>query len=433
MTPLSWPQILRLGLVQTALGAVVVLATATMNRVMVVELAFPALLPGTLVSLYYATQFLRPRFGHGADGGARRTPWIIGGVAVLAAGGLAAALSVMVMETNAALGIAAAVPAFLLIGAGIGAAGTNLLALLAQRVAPGRRAAAGSAVWIMMVAGLAITGISVGQLLDPYTSARLVVITAAVGGIAILLSVIGVAGIEGRPAPRAAGDGPRPAFGAALSRVWAEPRARAFAVFIFASMFAYNAQDLILEPYAGHVFAMTPGESTALGGQLHAGALLGMLAVLLAGTLLRRWVTVPMRVWIVGGCVASGLALMALGLGGQMGTAWPIGANVLALGFSNGAFAVAAVGAMMGLAAEGEGAEEGIRMGIFGAAQAIAFGIGAFTGTLAVDIARAALTSDATAYGTVFILEGGLFLIAAALALRISVEERTAPQLVPGE
>ena len=39
MPPLSWFGIVRLGLVQTALGAIFVLSTATLNRVMVVELA----------------------------------------------------------------------------------------------------------------------------------------------------------------------------------------------------------------------------------------------------------------------------------------------------------------------------------------------------------------------------------------------------------
>ena len=76
-------------------------------------------------------------------------------------------------------------------------------------------------------------------------------------------------------------------------------------------MLAYNLQDLILEPFAGHVFGLTVGQSTALGGMHHAGALVGMLAVLLSGTLLARWVTVPLRVWVVGGCVLSGMALMA--------------------------------------------------------------------------------------------------------------------------
>ena len=46
--PLSWLGIVRLGLVQTALGAIVVLTTSTLNRIMVVELALPAMIPGRL-------------------------------------------------------------------------------------------------------------------------------------------------------------------------------------------------------------------------------------------------------------------------------------------------------------------------------------------------------------------------------------------------
>ena len=40
---IGWIGIFRLGLVQTALGAIVVLTTSTLNRVMVVELALPAM------------------------------------------------------------------------------------------------------------------------------------------------------------------------------------------------------------------------------------------------------------------------------------------------------------------------------------------------------------------------------------------------------
>ena len=71
MTGLGWLGIVRLGLVQTALGAIVVLTTSTMNRVMVVELALPAMLPGALVALHHAVQLLRPRLGHGSDVGGR--------------------------------------------------------------------------------------------------------------------------------------------------------------------------------------------------------------------------------------------------------------------------------------------------------------------------------------------------------------------------
>lgn len=414
---LSWPNILRLGLVQMALGAVVVLTTATMNRVMTVELALPAVLPGLLVSVYYATQFLRPQFGHGADQRGQRAPWIIGGVVALALGAIGAALAVGLMGLHLAWGIAAAVPSFILIGLGIGAAGTNLLALLAARVDPSRQAAAGSAVWIMMIAGLALTGITAGQLLDPYSPARLVWVTLGVAGIAVALTLIGVWGQDSgsdRLTRREAAS-----FTTALREIWADPRARMFTIFVFASMLAYNLQDLILEPFAGHVFGMTVGESTALGGQHHAGALMGMLVVLVSGTALARFVAVPIRVWITGGCVLSGAALVALAFGAQVGPGWPLGLNVFALGLANGVFAVAAIGAMMGLAREGEQAREGARMGVFGAAQAIGFGVGSLAGTVLSDVMRALTGSDALGYGAVFAAEGLIFLVAAALALRL--------------
>ena len=146
-----------------------------------------------------APSFYAPRFGHSADQGGRRTPWILGGVALLALGAICAALSVGVMAQNATYGILAAIPAFLLIGLGIGAAGTNLLALLAARVAQDRQAAAGSLVWIMMIFGLAATGITAGQLLDPYTHTRLVQVACGVGMIAMLLSIAGVWGQERGP------------------------------------------------------------------------------------------------------------------------------------------------------------------------------------------------------------------------------------------
>jgi branched-chain amino acid transport system permease protein len=72
---------------------VVVVTTSTLNRIMVVELAFPALLPGALVAWHYAVQMVRPRMGYGADKGQRSTPWMMGGMLVLGLGGVMAALA----------------------------------------------------------------------------------------------------------------------------------------------------------------------------------------------------------------------------------------------------------------------------------------------------------------------------------------------------
>lgn len=415
---LGWIGILRLGLVQTALGAVVVICTSTLNRVMVVELALPAMVPGILVAAHYAVQILRPRWGYGSDAGGRRTPWIIGGMAMLSAGGTGAALATSLIAADPVLGLVAAALAFLMIGAGVGAAGTSLLVLLATHVAPERRPAAATVVWLMMIAGFVVTAATIGALLDPFSAERLVILVACAAGIAFLVTLVAVWGIE-RDAAAPVESGPAPSFRAALAEVMREETVRRFAVFVFVSMLAYSAQDLILEPYAGLVFGLTPGESTALSGVHHGGVLLGMLVAGAICTLAGRRRGGAMETWVVGGCLASGAAMLALALGGAYPGWWPLRINVFVLGVSNGAFAVAAIGTMMAIAATGRARREGTRMGVFGAAQAVAFGLGGLVGAVSVDVMRLFLASTSTAYGVVFAAEAVLFLTAAVLALRV--------------
>jgi hypothetical protein len=56
---------------------------------------------GLLVGVHYAMQGLRPRMGFGSDVGGRRTPWIVGGMATLATGGIAAASATALMASGA--------------------------------------------------------------------------------------------------------------------------------------------------------------------------------------------------------------------------------------------------------------------------------------------------------------------------------------------
>ncbi|MEQ1613685.1 MAG: BCD family MFS transporter, partial [Hyphomicrobiaceae bacterium] len=414
-SPLGWFGIIRLGLVQTALGSIVVLTTSTLNRVMVIELALPAMVPGALVGLHYALQVLRPRMGYGTDVGGRKTPWIIGGIMVLAVGGVIAAVATAWMETQRLGGIVLATVGFLLIGVGVSAAGTALLVLLAKRVEASRRPAAATIVWLMMIAGFAITAILAGHNLDPFSPTRLVAVAAVVSVLAVVVTIFAVAGIEGHDAiptdtrhmMRAE---PKPPFLEALRQVWAEPEARQFTIFVFVSMLAYSAQDLILEPFGGAVFAMTPGQSTKLGGIQHSGVFIGMVIVAVLGSAIGgRWFG-SLKAWTVGGCIASAASLLGLSAAGLVGGAWPIKANVFILGVCNGAFAIAAIASMMMLASNGREQREGLRMGLWGAAQAIAFGIGGFTGTVASDLARYFMGTASTAYASVFALEACVFL-----------------------
>ncbi len=422
---LGWIGILRLGVVQAALGGIVVLATVTMNRVMVVELRLPAVLPAILVALHYGVQVMRPAMGHGSDQGGRRTPWILGGMTLLAAGAVTAAGSIALLAgPHRIAGLALAVAAYGAIGLGVGTCGTSLLALLGQRVEAGRRAAAASTVWIMMIAGIAVTAGIAGHLLQPFSPHRLMMVTGTVAVVALVGTVMATAGIE------RAGDQPDRAeilphipLRTALRQVWRDQTARRFTGFVALSMLAYSAEEILLEPFAGIVFHMPPARTAQLTGLQHGGALLGMLLVAAAGSRRAAGMRLPsLRGWTIGGCVASALSLAALALAGLAlagtGDARMLGAVVLSLGLANGLFAVAAVGAMMQLAS-GAGARGGIRIGLWGAAQALAFALGGLGAAAATDAARAMLHEAASAYAVVLLAEALLFLIAARQAARV--------------
>jgi hypothetical protein len=207
--------------------------------------------------------------------------------------------------------------------------------------------------------------------------------------------------------------------------VWAEPDARRFTVFVFVSMLAYSAQDLILEPFAGcRVRLSRRASRRSLSGLQHGGGTLaGMLLAALAG---RRWRASASALRSLDDRRLPGVVVALAGL------AWPAGldrtglaapADVFVLGVANGAFSIAAIASMMRWPPRA-GAREGVRMGLWGAAQAIAFGSAAVAGTAASDLSRAGVRLAGAAYASVFALEAALFVLSALLAARIACPGR---------
>ena len=187
--------------------------------------------------------------------------------------------------------------------------------------------------------------------------------------------------------------------------VWAEPKARRFAIFVFVSMLAYSAQDLILEPFAGVGVRLHAGrDHQALGRSAwrHAdrhgagaadrrASIRGRAATCRSGPSAAAWLRRS--------------RLLGLAAAAMVGPSWPLRETVFVLGVTNGAYAVAAIGSMMALVGAGGEKREGVRMGLWGAAQAFAFGLGGFLGTLASDLARYLLSSPALSYAVVFAAE----------------------------
>ena len=412
---LSWLSIVRLGLVQMCLGAVVVLMTSTLNRLMVVELSLAATLPGALVAIHYLVQISRPKWGFLSDIQGNRTKWIILGMIILAVGANLAALCIPLYSFNATAATILSFFAYTLIGIGVGASGTSLLALLATHTIQHRRAAAATITWLMMIFGIAVTATVVGKLLDPYSVERLIKIVFGLTVVTVTKTFISTLNIE-RGLPTVNKNiNKSQSFLTGLKVIWANSQTKRFSVFVFLSMTAYFMQELILEPYAGIVFSFTPGQSTSLSGMQNGGVFLGMLAVGIACTGFKFG---ALKNWVWAGCMGSCISLVFIALAGQSPEIVPLAPLVFALGIFNGMFAVAAIGSMMSLASQNNDRREGTRMGLWGAAQAIAAGFGGLLGTILVDILQLVNFSHADAYGTVFIFEAALFALAASIATR---------------
>ena len=412
---LSWLSIVRLGLVQMCLGAVVVLMTSTLNRLMVVELSLAATLPGALVAIHYLVQISRPKWGFLSDIQGNRTKWIILGMIILAAGANLAALCIPLYSFNATAATILSFFAYTLIGIGVGASGTSLLALLATHTIQHRRAAAATITWLMMIFGIAVTATVVGKLLDPYSIERLIKIVFGLTVITVAITFVSTLNIERGLSTVNKNINKSQSFLTGLKVIWANSQTKRFSVFVFLSMTAYFMQELILEPYAGIVFSFTPGQSTSLSGMQNGGVFLGMLAVGIACTGFKFG---ALKNWVWAGCMGSCISLVLIALAGQSPEIVPLAPLVFGLGIFNGMFAVAAIGSMMSLASQNNDRREGTRMGLWGAAQAIAAGFGGLLGTILVDILQLVNFSHADAYGTVFIFEAALFALAASIATR---------------
>jgi BCD family chlorophyll transporter-like MFS transporter len=330
------------------------------------------------------------------------------------------------MSESLPWGIALAIVAFMMIGLGVSASGTALLVLLAKRVDEKRKAAAASCVWLMMIFGFAMTAGISGRLLDPFSFERLVLVSLSVSCIAVVLSFTALYGLEPKVSKEITPNNNQAKlrFKEALADVWQESRVRRFTIFVFISMLAYSSQDLILEPFAGTAFGLTPGETTSLSGLQHAGVLCGMLLCGFVTNKSKSPSLSSLRMWTVGGCIASALAMLSLVMSGIVGPSWPFLGTVFILGVSNGAFSIAAIGSMMQFAGLGKEKREGVRMGVWGAAQAIAFGLGGILGTGASDLARYLLGDPVAAYASVFFIEAILFMAAAILSFYIRPVER---------
>ena len=415
-------RLLRLSLFQISVGISIVLLVGTLNRVMIVELGVPAWLVALMISLPLVFAPLRAVVGFRSDThrsalGWRRVPYIWMG-ALIQFGGLAImpfALIVLSGDSNgpAWIGNAAAALAFLLVGAGLHTTQTVGLAL-ATDLAPARaRPRVVALLCMMLLLGMLISALAFGILLANFSELRLIQVIQGAAVLTIALNGAALWKQEPRRQAQRAADC-RPTFLESW-RVYLRrnERARRRLVVIGVGTAAFSMEDILLEPYGGHVLHLPVAATTALTAMLAVGSLCGLW---LAARLLNKKAD-PHRVAAYG--LVVGLAAFSCVIfAAPLDSPQLFACGTLLIGFGAGLFAHGTLTASMGQSDHGEA---GIALGAWGAAQATAAGIaialgGAIADGVAALAAQGALgpaaDGPAAGYISVYVIELVLLFVA---------------------
>jgi BCD family chlorophyll transporter-like MFS transporter len=424
-------RLLRLSLVQVAVGMALALLVGTLNRVMIVELGLAPGLVAAMLALPVLFAPFRALIGHRSDThrsvlGWRRVPFLFRG-SMLQFGGFAImpfALLVLARQGESAalpawVGHGSAAIAFLLVGAGIHMTQTVGLALATDLCRPAQRPNMVGLMYVMLLAGAVVSAIAFGALLEDFTHGRLVQV---IQGAAVLTLVLnGIALWKQEPRRRGIDpDAPSsdPSFAQAWGHYAADRGALRRLVVIGLGTTAFGMQDVLLEPYGGLVLGMSVAETTRLTATLAAGSLVGFA---LASRVLGRGGD-PTRMAALGalaGLVGFGLVLAAA----PFAAAWPFVAGTVAVGLGAGLFGHGTLTATMNAAPRDQA---GLALGAWGAVQATCAGIGIALGGLLRDaVAAAGLLSAADSFALVFVIEALLLL--AAFAVMLPAALRRAP------
>jgi BCD family chlorophyll transporter-like MFS transporter len=435
---LPFSRLMRLTLFQISVGMVQTLFVGTLNRVMIVELAVPASLVAAMLAIPLLAAPFRALVGFRSDThrsilGWKRVPYLWFGT-VLQFGGLAIMPFALLVLSEAPItgkvwiGNIGSALAFLLVGAGAHTTQTAGLALATDVVREDKRPRVIALMYLMMLVGTLISAFILEFLLRDFTQIKLVQVIQGTAVFTVACNMLSLWKQEPRRrgvVPYAKGER-RPMFREAWRTFAAGGQAVRLLVVSGLGFFAFNLQDVLLEPYGGEILGMTVSQTTLLTGIMAVGA---VLAFSLAAAMLGRRVD-PIRLSAAGVMVGIvGFVVVTMSSAAHLAGVFRFG--TLLIGFAEGLFGVGTLSFAMRLR---DPSQHGIALGAWGAVFATAEGssfalAGVMKDWLSGLVAQGALgpvaSTPATPYSAVYLLEV-VILFATLVAMGPLVRRRAA-------
>lgn len=424
--------LVRISLFQMGFGIMLGFVQDILNRVMIKELLFPATIALGLISMKELMAIFGVKVWAGSLSdrfsifGYRRTPYILLGLLSCVLSFILAP-SVAYEVRIASMTFPEIIPSlllnvglwklcviFLLFGFGLQVATTAYYALIADNVGEEHIGKIAGASWTLMVLTAIISNWNIGTYLKVFSEGRLTQVAETCGLIAFAIGIIAVVGVEGRNVEAVSGkEKHHLTFSQSVRLLSSSPRTMQFALYIFISIFALFANEVVMDPFGAEVFGMPVSVTTKLFKPMMGGTQL--IVMLLVGFLLSK-IGFKRGAYI-------GNVFGAIGFSVIIASGFRLDMNLLRIGLvvtgiGLGSASVSNISMMMNMTA----GRSGIYMGLWGTAQSLAIFIGHSGAGIIRDVIYSLSGSKMWAYAAIFILEIIAFTASSVVLPHISKE-----------
>ncbi|MBK7316687.1 BCD family MFS transporter [Candidatus Villigracilis affinis] len=408
---------LQLALIHTAVAITLVPFNSTLNRVMIFDLGISKTIFTLLAIFPYVLSPIQVAIGSFSDRhpifGYRRVPYILAGLILCVLGVAIAPQIAVLISKNFTLGIIVGVIAFGMWGMGYNLSAVSYLSLASELSGEKGRGKTIATMFIAMVFGLIVTGISLSNMVttyDPETLSRAFLIVAVS---ALTLGLLGLIKLE--PPFKSEDSIPRSeayTVKEMTAAITANPVARIFFAYLLLLLAAILGQDVLLEPFGAQAFGMTLEQTSRIVSISSFFTLIAfVVAAILEGRVKKKYIAQSGNL----GALIGFLIIVLSGLTASL-TTFYIGITLL--GFGTGISTVANLSLMFDLTVP---EKVGLYIGAWGFSNGLSRLLGLLMAGLVADLATQLTGNALSGYLVVFGLEAFMLFLAAIMLYRIDV------------
>ncbi len=408
----------RLSLFQISFGIIYAILTDTLNRVMTIELGIAAVIVGGLIGIRELMAFLGVKIwaGNLSDKthflGYRRTPFVIGGLFVSAVSFSLIAPVAFKIHEQFWISLIELIMIFTIFGLGYHTSLTTYYALIADYAGEKNLSKVAAVSWCLMVLTGIFTAVAMSNYLKDFTNEKLATAMVMASWIAFGIGFLMMIGLERRYETNTIKKEEPLTFLQSLRLIDASPMTKAFAFYIFISIFAAFGHELIMEPFGADVLGLSVSDTTKFRQYLGSSQLLFML---LTGFFINR---IGMKKAVILGngiAVVGFLMLMGAGVSQNIPMLY---ASLVTIGIGLGFCTIGNIVFMISMHA----GRSGLYLGLWGTAQSVAM----FSGDIGMGALRDVMlrfVSPVAAYGVMFAVVIVAFTISTLMVPHFSVEK----------